>query len=51
MFDFDKVLFRELWEQGKPETFLDYVTYYMSDHLPLWVRFKPKAVAAELSGA
>gem|GEM_PF-5880164 len=27
---------------------LDYVGYYVSDHLPLWVRFRPKAVAAAL---
>ncbi len=39
LFDFDTVVFRELWEtrvQKDPERFAAYRRYYISDHRPIW---------------
>ncbi len=37
VFDFDAVVFKELWDRGKPKVFEGYVRYYLSDHRPMWV--------------
>jgi endonuclease/exonuclease/phosphatase family metal-dependent hydrolase len=39
-FDFDNALFKELWEQGRPSSFLAYTRYYVSDHRPVWAEFR-----------
>lgn len=39
-FDFDNVLFRDLWNDSRPSSFLAYTRYYVSDHRPLWAEFK-----------
>ncbi len=38
VFDFDAVVFRELWERGDQKAFNGYVRYYLSDHRVMWVR-------------
>lgn len=38
-FDYDAVLFPDLWEGGaNAKNFKTYVRYYMSDHRPMWVQ-------------
>lgn len=37
VFDFDAVVFRELWERGNRKVFNEYVRYYLSDHRVMWV--------------
>lgn len=44
-FDFDTAIFKKLWEEVQNKTkkqsqFNGYVKYYISDHRPLWGRFK-----------
>lgn len=44
-FDFDGVIFKKLWQEveekkKKQSQFNGYVKYYLSDHRPLWGRFK-----------
>jgi endonuclease/exonuclease/phosphatase family metal-dependent hydrolase len=39
VFDFDKVVFQDLWQRSQKD-FRTYVRYYLSDHRPLWVEFK-----------
>ena len=38
VFDFDKVLFPDLWQASQPR-FRAYCKYYMSDHRPMWAQF------------
>lgn len=38
VFDFDKVLFPDLWLASQPR-FKAYCKYYMSDHRPMWAQF------------
>ena len=38
VFDFDKVVFPDLWQRS-PRDFKTYVRYYLSDHRPLWAEF------------
>ena len=41
VFDFDKVVFPDLWDNGKgKKKFTSYVKYYLSDHRPMWMEFK-----------
>jgi hypothetical protein len=40
VFDFDTVLFRELWEGSRETTFRAYVRYYVSDQRLLWAEFE-----------
>lgn len=40
VFDFDAVIFKKLWDTQTPAKFNQYVRYYISDHRPLWARFK-----------
>jgi endonuclease/exonuclease/phosphatase family metal-dependent hydrolase len=41
VFDFDKVLFPDLWDNGKgKKKFTSYIKYYLSDHRPMWMEFK-----------
>ncbi len=40
VFDFDGVLFSELWETHTKNQFTSYVRYYISDHRPVWAEFK-----------
>lgn len=37
VFDFDAVVFRDLWGRGDPKPFKEYVRYYLSDHRVMWV--------------
>lgn len=38
VFDYDQVIFPELWQNGKNATkFKSYLRYYISDHRPMWV--------------
>jgi len=41
VFDFDGVVFKELWERGDPKVFSAYVRYYLSDHRVLWTTIAP----------
>ncbi len=39
VFDFDKVIFPKLWDNGKgKKQFLAYLRYYISDHRPMWAQ-------------
>jgi hypothetical protein len=39
VFDYDKVLFPDLWQDGVNEkNFRTYLRYYISDHRPMWVQ-------------
>lgn len=38
VFDFDQVVFHDLW-LSSPKNFNAYVKYYLSDHRPVWVQF------------
>lgn len=38
VFDFDKVVFPDLWQRSEKD-FRTYVRYYLSDHRPLWTEF------------
>ena len=43
IFDFDTVVFRDLWGGGteaEAKTFEGYVKYYLSDHRPLWAQLR-----------
>jgi endonuclease/exonuclease/phosphatase family metal-dependent hydrolase len=43
VFDFDKVLFPQLWDETDKDQqtkFYQYIRYYMADHRPLWAEFK-----------
>jgi endonuclease/exonuclease/phosphatase family metal-dependent hydrolase len=40
VFDFDGALFQDLWQTRPPKQFLSYVRYHISDHRPLWARFR-----------
>jgi hypothetical protein len=39
VFDFDKVVFPDLW-QASHKDFFAYTRYYLSDHRPVWVEFR-----------
>ena len=39
VFDFDHVIFPELWEES-PANFRKYLRYYISDHRPLWMQLE-----------
>lgn len=42
VYDFDNVVFRELWKSDKSpkkEYFFQYIRYFMADHRPLWAQF------------
>jgi endonuclease/exonuclease/phosphatase family metal-dependent hydrolase len=39
-FDFDNALFRTLWNPNRPDPFLTYTRYHISDHRPLWAEFR-----------
>ena len=39
VFDFDAVLFQDLWQQSQPN-WKTYVKYYVSDHRPMWAEFR-----------
>jgi endonuclease/exonuclease/phosphatase family metal-dependent hydrolase len=39
VFDFDKVLFPDLYQDNQ-ENFFTYMRYYVADHRPLWFEFK-----------
>lgn len=38
VYDFDAVVFRELWKRGSVKQFNEYVRYYLSDHRVMWVQ-------------
>ena len=38
IFDFDKVLFPDLWNSNEIN-FFKYIRYYIADHRPLWCEF------------
>lgn len=42
VFDFDKVLFPDLYQENETG-FYQYIRYYMADHRPLWVEFRRRA--------
>ncbi|WP_308993640.1 hypothetical protein QLS71_007690 [Mariniflexile litorale] len=39
VFDFDAVLFPDLW-QSSVSNFKKYLKYYISDHRPMWIQFE-----------
>ncbi len=39
VFDYDKVVFPDLWESRGQSDFNAYLRYYLSDHRPMWVEF------------
>ena len=38
VFDYDTVIFKELWEERGKGDFNKYLRYYMSDHRPMWMQ-------------
>lgn len=40
VFDYDAVIFRDLYESKGEATFLGYLRYYLSDHRPMWVQMR-----------
>ncbi len=40
IFDYDTVIFPDLWQSRGKSDFDAYLRYYMSDHRPMWVEFK-----------
>jgi hypothetical protein len=40
VFDFDAVVFPELWARGDWQAFNAYLRYYLSDHRPMWVEVR-----------
>jgi hypothetical protein len=39
VFDFDAVIFPDLWKSGtNMKDFKTYLRYYISDHRPMWVQ-------------
>jgi len=41
VFDFDKVIFPDLWNNGTgKKNFTAYLKYYLSDHRPMWMEFR-----------
>jgi endonuclease/exonuclease/phosphatase family metal-dependent hydrolase len=42
VFDYDAVVFRELWQQQGRDVFNGYLRYYLSDHRPMWVAVRPR---------
>ena len=46
VFDFDKVLFGDLWsvdDLDQRKRFFQYIRYYVADHRPMWMEFKRHA--------
>ena len=42
VFDFDNVIFQDLWDPSTTETrarFFQFVRYFIADHRPLWAEF------------
>jgi exonuclease III len=45
VFDFDGVMFPDLWAEGtRKKDFMAYCRYYLSDHRPIWIEFVPDSV-------
>lgn len=42
VFDYDAVVFRDLWQQQGRDVFNGYLRYYLSDHRPMWVEVRPR---------
>ncbi len=40
VFDFDSVIFPDLWKNESPKNFRAYLRYYISDHRLLWLQIK-----------
>ncbi len=40
IFDFDRSIFRRLWETKTQKQFQAYLRYYISDHRPMWAEFR-----------
>jgi hypothetical protein len=41
IFDFDAVVFQDLWNGGAGKSqFNSYLRYYLSDHRPMWMEFR-----------
>lgn len=37
VFDYDGIIFSDLYQQGTATQFKQYLRYYISDHRPLWI--------------
>jgi len=42
VFDFDGVVFPDLWAGRGRAAFHAYLRYYLSDHRPMWVELRPR---------
>lgn len=42
VFDYDAVVFRDLWTGQGRDVFDGYLRYYLSDHRPMWVELRGK---------
>jgi hypothetical protein len=51
VFDFDNVLFRDVFQQRTLKQFLAYTRFHASDHRPLWAEFGVSPVSAAASAA
>ena len=40
VFDFDWVLFEDLWNARGEKDYNAYLRYYLSDHRPMWMEFR-----------
>ena len=40
IYDFDTVLFPDLWKNRAQKDFNAYMRYYISDHRPMWIQFE-----------
>ncbi len=51
VFDFDGVVFPELWAEGSNAAdFKTYLRYYLSDHRPMWVQLRARLTVAAICG-
>jgi endonuclease/exonuclease/phosphatase family metal-dependent hydrolase len=42
VFDYDSVVFPDLWKSRSQDAFHAYLRYYLSDHRPMWVELRPR---------
>jgi len=42
VFDYDTVVFPDLWKSRGDAVFKGYLRYYLSDHRPMWVELRPR---------
>jgi endonuclease/exonuclease/phosphatase family metal-dependent hydrolase len=51
VFDYDTVVFPNLWKGRSRAAFYSYLRYYLSDHRPLWIRMRQRDLGAHRAQA